>query len=63
MPIIFLEPNVECVDTWRTKKCEKKRDGGQCHRKGVPKNCQMTCGLCGKYQYYYNKMEFIVLII
>jgi len=39
--------NVEdCVDIWKTKKCQRKKNKNKCNRKKVKKNCQKTCEVC-----------------
>jgi len=39
--------NVEdCVDIWKTKKCQRKKNKNKCNRKKVKKNCNKTCEVC-----------------
>jgi len=35
-----------CLDIWKTKKCQKKKNKGKCTNKKVKNKCKKTCEIC-----------------
>ena len=44
------DPNAgteDCVDKWTPKRCNKKKNQGNCRKTAVARNCKATCEFCG----------------
>ena len=51
-----------CYDEATLSRCKKQKSGGYCGNEVVRRDCQRTCGLCGRWPYILLRFQIFIVL-